>query len=241
MASLRVASFQRRPRFDDVPGTLERLLADLRWCDAREVALAVFPECYLQGYGRDPEIMARRALALDGAIVEALLATLAPIRTTLVLGVVERREQVLYNAAAVIRQGRLLGRYAKTHPNEKAFAAGTDYPVFEAGGWPFGINICNDANFPDAALRIGRQGARLLCFPLNNMLAPATAAAWRDRGLDNLKQRATETGCWVASSDVVGRSDDQISYGLTCIVRPDGQVTARAPEGREGVALFDLV
>lgn len=177
---------------------------------------------------------------LDGAIVEEVLAALEPIRTSLVLGIIERRGAACYNTAVIIRQGRLLGRYAKAHPNEAAFEAGTDFPLFVTDGWPFGINICNDANFPDTALRVSRQGAKLLCYPLNNMLGPATAERWRERGLVNLKQRAVETGCWVASSDVVGRNGDLISYGLTCIVRADGEVVARVPEREEGVALFDL-
>ena len=126
------------------------------------------------------------------------------------------------------------------HPNEPAFEVGTEFPIFETLGWPFGLNICNDANFPDAALRISRQGDKLLCYPLNNILAPATAERWRERGLANLKQRAIETGCWVASSDVVGRSGELVSYGLTCILRADGEVLARVPEHEEGVATFDL-
>ncbi len=91
MGPLRVATYQRRPRFDDVPGTLERLLGDLRWCDARDVGLAVFPECYLQGYGHDAEVIARRAVTLDGGVVEAMPARLAPVRTPFILGIVERR------------------------------------------------------------------------------------------------------------------------------------------------------
>ncbi len=61
MKTLRVATFQRRPRFDDVAGTVERLAADLKWCDDHDVCLAVFPECYLQGYASDPQTIARRA------------------------------------------------------------------------------------------------------------------------------------------------------------------------------------
>jgi len=240
MGSLRVATFQRQPRFDDVPGTVERVLADLRWCDARDVDLAVFPECYLQGYGRDREVMARRALALDGAIVGEMLARFAPIRTTFLLGLAERRGVACYNTAAVIRHGRVIGHYSKAHPNEPAFAPGTEFQVFDAEGWLFGINICNDANFPETALRVSRQGARLLCYPLNNMLAPATAERWRERGVSNLRQRALETEGWVASSDVVGSSGKLVSHGLTCIVRPDGEVVARVSEHEEGVALFDL-
>ena len=31
-----------------------------------------------------------------------------------------------------------------------------------------------------------------------------------------------------------------VSYGLTCILRADGEVLARVPEQEEGVATFDL-
>ena len=39
VGSLRVAAFQRQPRFGDVPGTTDRLLADLAWCDGNGVDL----------------------------------------------------------------------------------------------------------------------------------------------------------------------------------------------------------
>ena len=240
MIPLRVAAFQREPGFDDVPGTVERLLSDLKWCDERHVHLAVFPECYLQGYSRDRQTLERRALALDSAAFEEVLAVFAPLQCTIVLGVIEHRKSALYNTAAVIRSGRLLGTYAKAHPNEDAFEAGADEPVFGTHGWSFGINICHDANFPDAALRLSRQGARVLCYPLNNMLRPSTAEEWREKSLENLRRIATASGCWVVSSDVVGQHDDLISHGCTCIVSPDGQVVRRAPEGQDGVVSFDL-
>ncbi len=240
MIPLRIATFQRQPSFDDVPGTVERLLSDLRWCDDRNVHLAVFPECYLQGYALDQQALARRALALDSDAFGEVLATFAPIRCTIVLGVIERRMSGLYNTAAVIRSGMLLGTYSKAHPNEEAFEAGSDYPVFNTLGWSFGVNICYDANFPDAALRLSRQGARVLCYPLNNMLRPWKAGKWRRKSLENLQQIAATTGCWAVSSDVVGRHDDLVSHGCTCIVSPDGQVVKRANEGHEGVVSFDL-
>ncbi len=240
MIPLRVAAFQREPGFDDVSGTVERLLSDLKWCDDRHVHLAVFPECYLQGYSRDRKTLERRALALDSTAFGEVLATFAPLRCTIVLGVIECRGSGLYNIAAVIRSGRLLGTYAKAHPNEAAFEAGDDEPVFGTHGWSFRVNICHDANFPDAALRLSRQGARVLCYPLNNMLRPSTAEKWRKKSLKNLRRIATASGCWVVSSDVVGGHDDLVSHGCTCIISPDGQVVRRAPEGQEGVVLFDL-
>ena len=240
MAPLRAAAFQRRPRFGDVTGVLTRLTEDLEWCCRQEVQLALFPECYPQGYATDRETIGARSLALDSHELRAVLSALERYPTTIILGLIERRGASFLNSALVIREGRVLGTYAKTHPNEPGFDVGTDYPVFTTHTWSFGINICNDANFPDAAMTLSRQGARLLCYPLNNMLLPKNATKWRSRSVSNLQARAVETGCWVMSADVVGHYGNQMSYGCTCIVSPSGNVVTRAPEEAQAAVLFDL-
>jgi len=53
--------------------------------------------------------------------------------------------------------------------------------VFEAGGLRFGINICNDTNFPEAARKVAEGGGRMIVCPANNMLARQTSEAWKDR------------------------------------------------------------
>jgi predicted amidohydrolase len=244
MTRLRIAAFQRQPLFDDVPGTLARLLADLAQGDAAGIDVAIFPEGFLQGYEGydcDRSLLERRAMPLaeDGPF-GAVLEALAAIRTTIVLGMIERRGERLFNTAVVIQAGRLLGITSKQHPHEAAFAPGQPAPVFDIAGWPFGINICNDANFPATAQKLRQQGARLICYPLNNMLEPERAAQCRELAQTNLQQRASETGCWVASSDVVGRHGSQISYGCTAIVDPHGKLVARAPEETEGRVQWDL-
>lgn len=206
----------------------------------RGVDLALFPEAYLQGYAIDRETITRRALSLKDDIVARVLASLAAFNATIVLGMIERRAALLHDTALVVRDGRVIGAHAKTHPYEPGFDAGTAYPLFERNGWRFGINICSDANFVEPALALSRQGARLLCYPLNNMLRVKNAENWRARGPANLSARARETGCWVVSADVVGTHADQTSHGCTLIVDPEGSIRARVPEDEEGALLFDL-
>lgn len=133
----------------------------------------------------------------------------------------------------VISQGKVLGCYRKTHPNEKYLSAGDDYPVF-SNDTSFGINICNDANYPDAAYRLARQGAKLLFYPLNNLLRKDVADKWRAKSRENLQLRAQETGCWVISSDVAGVDGEKMSYGCTQTVSPSGKVIAFVPELEQG-------
>jgi predicted amidohydrolase len=233
MSHTRVAAFQRAPIFDDIGAAVSRTLADLTWCDANGVDLAVFPECYLQGYATDQPTIARRALSLDDPGLASLLRRLADVTATMVMGIVERRTDRLFNSAMVVSNGAIRGVYSKAHPNEAGVQAGIDFPVFHLSNCSFGINICNDANHPETARRVADNGAEILCYPLNNMLPPEIAALWRARSVENLKARALQTGCWVMSSDVVGENDGLLSYGCTCIVRPDGVVASRAEEGRE--------
>ena len=236
----RVAVFQRRPLFDDISGTTLRFIEDLTWCEAQGVHLAVFPECYLQGYTTERQAIARRALGTDSPPFKAFIAACAGFSCDAIVGFIEQRCHGFYNTAAVIRDGALAGVYAKNHPNEQAFLPGQESPVFSKKAIFYGINICFDANFPASAKRLSDAGARLICYPLNNMLAPATADRWRARSIENLQDRARETGCWVASSDVVGRHGEKRSHGCTCIVNPEGVVVGRVEEGIEGVVVHHI-
>jgi len=240
MTDLRVAAFQRCPVFDDASQILALLINDLVWCAEHDVHLAVFPECYLQGYDTDADTISRRAVEIQDDLVARLRRVTKDFPTELVIGFVEKRGQHFFNTALVIRDGVLLGAYSKTHPNEPAFKAGSEYPVFNLFGYRYGINICNDANYPASALALSTQGADLLCYPLNNMLRPQVADKWRKKSVENLQARAKDTGCWVLSADVVGRTEGKVSHGCTCIVSPAGEIMSQVAEDSEGIAMFDI-
>jgi hypothetical protein len=59
----------------------------------------------------------------------------------------------LFNTAIVVDRGVLIGRYRKSHllSGGHIFDAGSDSHVIEVDGLRFGINICYDTNFPEAA------------------------------------------------------------------------------------------
>lgn len=240
MKPLRVSTFQRRPQFDNMPSILDRLSTDLAICDQLGIKLALFPECYLQGYASDRATIQRLAISTDDQAFLDLLSLSANFQTSLIIGFIERKGDFFYNSAAIINKGVLEGCYSKIHTNEPGFDPGHTYPVFACGDCALAVNICNDANFSTTARQFSVQGIQLLCYPLNNMLALDTAARWRSKSVENLRQRAIDTGCWVMSSDVVGEVGGKISYGCTCIVSPDGTVMVQADESVEGQLVHDL-
>lgn len=236
---MRIAAVQCPAIADDAVRACEVIVQHLRWATGEAIDLLVFPEAYLLGYSYEPEVIRSRAERASGALAD-LCRQVAAFPVTLVVGAFDIVPPDTCNSAFVVEKGRICGRYAKAYPNEPGVVAGREFPTFVRSAVRYGINICNDANHPDAAGQVASRGADLILYPLNNMLPPATAERWREKSLANLIARARQTRCWVASSDVTGVSENLLSYGCTAIIAPDGQVVARVPELREGVAVYDI-
>lgn len=237
---MRIAAVQCSAIADDPARACEAIVQRLRWAAEEAIDLVLFPEAFLLGHCYDPETIRARANTASAAALAELCRQVAASPVTLVVGAFEAAAPHIFNSALVIEEGRICGRYSKAYPNEPGVMAGSDFPTFVRSGLRYGINICNDANHADAAERIARQSAQLILYPLNNRLPPATAERWREKSVANLIDRARQTGCWIASSDVTGVCDGLLSYGCTVIVAPDGHVVAKVPEFDEGVAVYDI-
>ncbi|WP_189677767.1 carbon-nitrogen hydrolase family protein [Sphingomonas glacialis] len=236
---MRIAVVQCSKLSDDARRAGDAIVQRLRWADDEGIGLTVFPEAFLLGHSYAPETIRSRA-SVAASAVAALCERVAAFHSTLVVGAFDLVDGQVFNSAIIIEAGRVVGRYSKAHPNEPGVTAGSDFPTFLRSGVRYGVNICNDANHPGTAQRIANQDARLILYPLNNMLPSETADRWRDKSLANLIDRARQTGCWVASSDVTGTFGNLVSYGCTAIVTPEGNVADRVPELREGVAVYDV-
>lgn len=199
--------------------------------ESQGIRLLCFPECFLQGYLVEKESAHHHALNLSSAKFEEVLERLSKAGPTLVFGMIEAEDGRLFNTAVVVDRGRLLGRYRKTHllGGEHVFESGTSYPIFEVDGLKFGINICYDTNFSEAASAIAAQGGDLIVCPANNMMGREKAEKFKHLHNEVRSERAKETGLWLISSDVTGERDDRISYGPTAVINPDGLVVAQVP------------
>lgn len=242
MSFVRIAAAQTPEFREDVEGALKSLRAFAAEAEGAGASLLCFPEGFLQGYLLDEDAARRAALDLASPAFSAILARLPASGPTLVFGLIETKDGRLFNTAVVVRGRRLLGRYRKTHllKAERFFDPGRARPVFEADGLRFGLNICYDTNFPEAARGVAEQGARLIVCPANNMLPTAAAEAWKDRHNAVRAERCRETGCWQISADVTGERAGMAALGPTSVIDPTGEVRAQLPLGRPGLLVFDL-
>jgi 5-aminopentanamidase len=137
---------------------IERIGEQMEWCDSNDVYLLCCPEAMLGGladYARNPSGL---ALNITDGELNQVISRLRSYSAACVFGFTERgRTGELYNAAAVVKGGSLLGVYRKLHPaiNSSVYAAGDQAPVFRIGHLCFGIMICRDSNYPELARSLG--------------------------------------------------------------------------------------
>ena len=237
---VRVGACQTPEILGDVDGAVRVVHDFAAQADAAGVDLLLFPECFLQGYLVTEEHVQRQAFEVGTPQFAAVLARLAPIRQMLVLGMIERRQDRFHNTALVITGGRVLGCYRKTFltDGESVFTPGGEFPVFACGGVRFGINICYDTRFPQAAAAVAAGGARVLLVAAQNMMRRDKAFRWQQRHNRIRARRVHETGMWLVSADVTGERDrTRIGLGPTCVINPSGQVVSQVPIATTGMAV----
>ena len=242
MKTVRIAAAQTAEFRQDIEVDLDCAIDVAAHAEAEGAALLCFPEGFLQGYLTDETLARRNALDLASPAFEAVLKRLPKTRPMIVMGLIEIDAGRLFNTAIVVDRGTLIGRYRKTHllGGEQAFDAGSDSPIFEIGGLRFGINICHDTNFPEAARKVRDLGASLIVCPANNMHRRKTAEALKDLHNATRGERCRETGLWLVSADVTGKRDGRISWGPTAVLNPAGEVVAQLPLEQAGLLVFDL-
>jgi predicted amidohydrolase len=240
MKTIRIAAAQTVEFREDIAAALN-CASEVAACAENEgAALLCFPEGFLQGYLTDETLARRNALNLASPAFEAVLDRLPKTGPMVVMGLIEVDDGRLFNTAIVVDRGT--GRYRKAYllGSEQIFNAGNDSPLFEIAGLRFGINICYDTNFPEAARKVADLGASLIVCPANNMHRRKTAEALKDMHNFARRERCRETGLWLVSADVTGERDGLISCGPTAVLNPAGEVVAQLPLEKTGLLVFDI-
>lgn len=242
MKTARIAAAQTVEFKEDLEAALNCVAEIVARAEGEGASLLCFPEGFLQGYLTDETPARRNALDLKSPAFEAVLHRLPKTRPMIVMGLIEMEEGRLFNTAVVVDHGVLIGRYRKVHllSGEYIFNAGSDSHVFEVDGLRFGINICYDTNFSEAARRVADLGASLIVCPANNMHRRKTAEALRNVHNSVRGERCRETGLWLVSADVTGERDGRISWGPTAVINPAGAVVAQLPLEKTGLLVVDI-
>jgi NAD+ synthase (glutamine-hydrolysing) len=231
---IRVALAQINPTVGDIAGNARKVADGIARGRDEGASLVVFPELVLTGY--PPEDLLLKTSFLDAAR-SALDELAAQTRGIVALvGFPERADDV-YNAAAVLADGRVAGIYRKIHlPNygvfdeQRYFQAGSEPALFELNGVRVGVTVCEDIWEPGPpATTEAIAGAEVI---VNLSASPYHAG----KGLERermLVQRARDSLVAVVFCNVIGGQDELVFDGHSVAIDQDGEVVARAPQFEE--------
>ena len=240
--TLRIAMAQLNLLVGDVEGNTNRMIAAAE--QARDTLAAdaiVFSELSLTGY--PPE-----DLLLRPGLHRRVLAALETLKRHLngidvIFGYPREAVGGLYNAAALLRDGKLQGHYHKQHlPNysvfdeKRYFAVGAEAGIVHIKGVPVGLTICEDIWQPGPVAQAAAAGARLI---LNLNASPYHLHKGRER-CQAVRDRVNESGLPVVYVNQVGGQDELVFDGGSFVLDASGELMVQAPAFVEGLYLAEF-
>jgi NAD+ synthase (glutamine-hydrolysing) len=238
---LRCALAQINSTVGDIEGNAERIAAATVQARERGAALVVFPELALTGYPPEDLLLKPHFLDAAAAALEQLAAQ--TIDVVAVVGFPERADDV-YNAAAVLADGRIAGVYRKLRlPNygvfdeQRYFQAGEAPATVEVNGATVGITVCEDIWEPGPpATAEALAGAQVV---VNLSASPYHHGKGRQRER-MLAQRARDSLVSVLFCNAVGGQDELVFDGHSVAIDHAGEIVARAPQFEESITVCSL-
>jgi NAD+ synthase (glutamine-hydrolysing) len=257
---VRIALAQTNPTVGDVTGNTDTILAAWREAAAAGADLVVFTELTVTGYPPEDLLLKPEFVAANLAAVERLRAE-GPAGCTAIVGHVAEdatdddprpldewdvtvSARRLSNAAAVLRDGAVVGTYRKWRlPNygvfdeARYFLPDDDPLVVDVAGVPVGVTVCEDL-WAEAGpvAQAAAAGARVVA---NLNASPYHRGKRADRE-GWARHHVSRDGTWLVYVNQVGGQDEVVFDGDSFLMGPDGRVHARTVQFATDLVVVDV-
>ncbi len=240
MSSLRIALAQLDSTVGDLAGNAARIAEFAGRARAAGAGLMVTPELALCGYPPEDLLLRPDFYRACARTLDELAARIEGI--AVVVGHPEEHRGDYYNAASLLRDGKVAATYRKHRlPNyevfdeQRYFSAGFEPCVIEIDGVRCGINICADVWEPGAADAARAAGAELL-LALNASPYHMNKQATR---YEVLRDRTRATGMPVLYANLVGGQDELVFDGASFALDREGRLTHQLPQFEEALEVVE--
>jgi NAD+ synthase (glutamine-hydrolysing) len=241
MRHLRVAMAQINSTVGDFKGNADKILRDIEAARSKGADIVTFPELAICGY--PPEDLLFKPQFIKANLDSLQKIALAAKDITVITGFVDEAVDI-YNAAAIINDGKIAGIYHKIFlPNygvfdeNRYFHEGSDCPIFIIGGIGIGVTICEDIWYEVGPATVqANAGAEVI---INISASPYHAG----KGISREKMVATRAADNVAIfcyNNCIGGQDELVFDGHSVIIDERGNVIARGKQFEEDLILADL-
>lgn len=245
MSRVRLALGQVNPTVGGLRGNADMVIHAIGEAQRGGAHIVALPELAMTGY--PPEDL----LFKPGFIEDNLKQLRRVVRSTAgmkgivaIVGFVDRRQENLFNSAALISGGRLLHVYHKMLlPNYgvfdegRYFRAGPRPAVYRMGGICFGVNICEDIWEADGPTRMQAEAGAGLIVNINASPYSIGKARARER---LVRGHARRNAVAVAYVNTVGAQDEVVFDGGSFVMDRRGRMLTSSGRFREELLMADI-
>jgi NAD+ synthase (glutamine-hydrolysing) len=256
MRLIRIAIASANTTVGAVRSNVDRAVRLARAAAADGATIVALNEQLIAGYTPEDLVQWRAFIDAQWTELERFAKETADLGAALAIGLTVARGSHLYNAAAMVHRGKILGVVPKeklptynVFYEARVFARGCPglYDTFH-DGVPFGdivfdfdfatvgLEICEDIWSPDGPMRRrSYAGAEVI---LNLSASPYRLGVVSTRR-EMIATRAADNQCVVAYANLVGGNDGLIFDGGGFVAQ-NGRVVAEAPRYREGFTAINV-
>lgn len=195
---------------------------------AEEHDIVVLPEVWTTGYSLG-HLKEDAEDGLNSSVLRQLQKIALQKECAIIAGSVPmQRDGVIYNTSVAINKlGKVVSLYDKVHlfglfNEERFFAPGNNFSVFDLDGVCCGSTICYDLRFPELYRHLALQGAKIIFCPAE--WPEARGDIWRLLA----QARAAENHLFVVAVNCAGTFKENTFYGHSMLIAPSGKIIAEA-------------
>ena len=236
MKSFKIALAQFSPHIGNLEANAQKMLEQANEAKKQNADLIIFPELSSIGYPAE-DLLLRPSLTKRTQQVFEQLKTVKDI--VMVFGFVNQTEDgQRYNAAAVMKDGQVLGVYNKQNlPNysvfdeKRYFTEGHQHLVFEYLGHKFGVLICEDV----WSLSTVQQLAQLNVETALVLNASPYEVGKPQHRVETMSALAKQMNLNLVYANQVGGQDDLIFDGTSFVIAKNGSIVLQAESFKESL------
>jgi NAD+ synthase (glutamine-hydrolysing) len=250
---MKVAGAQLNLTVGDLEGNEARIAEAMDWAESEHADVLLVPELAVTGYPPEDLVLRPSFVSANREVVGRLARRAG--KTTTVLGFVDEADasrgtgdvlpRRVANAAAVVRDGEVVGIYHKVLlPNygvfdeNRYFAVGHDPArTWEINGTSVGVSICEDIWQANGPPQMQAEAGASVLLNINASPFHRGKAVARE---EMLAARARAAGTPVVYLNLVGGQDELVFDGASVVIDADGNVLHRSPQFSEDRFVIDL-
>lgn len=240
MKSFKIALAQFSPEVGNIDANVQKMIEQVNDAKKQNADLIIFPELSTIGYPAE-DLLLRPSLTKRSENAFKALSKVKDI--VMVFGFVNQTEDgQRYNAAAVMKDGQILGIYNKQNlPNysvfdeKRYFSEGHQHLVFEYLGHKFGVLICEDA----WSLPTVQQLAQLNVETVLVLNASPYEVGKPQHRITTMSELAKQLNLNLVYTNQVGGQDDLIFDGTSFVINNSGAVALQAATFKEELLIAE--